>query len=169
MSSNQGASVPDRAFAATAVEPVSRLDPNGLQSLALFCEQVAGDDAELEREIAYAVYGPVCAGLPRNVPRQEGWAFPRYTTSIDAAMTLVPRDWHWSLYDTNGVYKANAQVEPPKYSSSPFNSDGATPALALCGAALKARAAIAIEARRAETAKHGSVADESAVLKGCAQ
>lgn len=63
----------------------------------------------------------------------------RPTRSIDAAVwlteTLLP-GWHWSLYDTDGNGKANAQVEPPEYSCEPHDARATGPAAALTTAAL---------------------------------
>ena len=131
-----------------------------LIGLAERCEAATGTDRELDRDIELTLPGVelhpdgrrfdndlghrepyVISGVghPDYEPGQ-GYIPSRYTASIDLAMSLVPEGWHWSLYDTNGFDKANAQVEPPEYSFAPFNADGATPALALCAAAIRARA-----------------------------
>lgn len=68
----------------------------------------------------------------------HGW-IGSYTSSIDAALTLVPAKFHWTLYDSDGGTNAYAQVEPPEWSIAPWDGTAATPALALCIAALKAR------------------------------
>ncbi len=67
----------------------------------------------------------------------------RYTASVDAALTLVPEGWHWTVYDTDGTEKSFAaiQIEPPSYSSAPFCGSASIPAIALCIASLKARSA----------------------------
>ncbi len=68
---------------------------------------------------------------------------PRYTTSLDAAVTLVPEGFYWSL-----DYDCCARVFGPEDKSGNVpvgysdEADAATPALALCAAALKARAAM---------------------------
>ena len=54
-----------------------------------------------------------------------------YTNSIDAAVGLVPREFLWRLDAQNGAGMAHARVEG-------FTATAATPALALCAAALKA-------------------------------
>jgi hypothetical protein len=61
---------------------------------------------------------------------------PSYTTSIDAAVTLVPEKHAWSVssYCSGFVHAPNGDC---------ISSDGGrTPALRLCAAALRARAAI---------------------------
>jgi hypothetical protein len=82
----------------------------------------------------------VTLGLPpRVVP-------PPYTASIDAALTLVPEGWRWSLdwtqrppYQDCGradLYAPGGGIKPPDVQ----DVYAATPAIALCIAALRARA-----------------------------
>lgn len=63
---------------------------------------------------------------------------PRYTTSIDAALTLVPDGLKWSV----GTWSDNfAKVGPEGFGPAKFSAENnPTPALALCIAALKAQA-----------------------------
>ncbi len=61
---------------------------------------------------------------------------PRYTTSLDAAVTLVPEKYWWSVRN-GGCY---ATVGPSNWHD--LEGEAKTPALALCAAALKARAAM---------------------------
>lgn len=76
---------------------------------------------------------------------------PFYTSSIDAAMTLVPDGYGWSVSQPNatalasGLLKKNTPVtaEVQHGIGSRYVVAGATPAIALCIAALKARAQIA--------------------------
>lgn len=70
---------------------------------------------------------------------------PPYTVSIDAALTLVPEGWRWSLdwtqrphYQDCGradLYAPGSGIKPPDV----CDVYAATPAIALCIAALKAR------------------------------
>ena len=79
---------------------------------------------------------------------ERGWRQERatyhgltYTSSIDAALTLVPvgRDWH--VQKNPSVSAAWALVEMPDRTQWGTNMHkAATPAIALCIAALKARA-----------------------------
>lgn len=126
----------------------------GLLALAERVEAAAGPDREtdvlIEREC-----GPLShtvreleAGSPLNTIAviaecADGRYFkvPTYTASIDAALTLVPEQHKWSVF--GGGY---ASVEP--WDGSADNEECslpdrqcATPELALCAAALKARAA----------------------------
>lgn len=60
--------------------------------------------------------------------------------SCSAAIALVERvrpGWHWSIYDSNGAGKAEAQIEPPEFSYDPFEGEAATPAIALVLALLQ--------------------------------
>lgn len=66
---------------------------------------------------------------------------PHYTTSLDAALTLVPEGYTWEvsspMFLTDLERKPAAFVWPPSRCGGP-KPYGATPALALCVAALKA-------------------------------
>jgi hypothetical protein len=70
---------------------------------------------------------------------------PRYTSSLDAALSLVPEGWGWSLdWTQRPLYQdcGRADLYAPGSGIKPHDvSDvyGATPAIALCLAALKAR------------------------------
>lgn len=63
---------------------------------------------------------------------------PPYSTSLDAAMTLVPEGWDWTLESCSGAEKHGASImqDPGPYIAIRAH----TPALALCAAALRARA-----------------------------
>lgn len=62
---------------------------------------------------------------------------PAYTASIDAAMTLVTEGWLFDLYNLNGYPEAHLTNDTLQRVS--VSVDAATPALALCAAALRAR------------------------------
>ena len=72
--------------------------------------------------------------------------FPLYTASVDAVIALTERvlpGWHWSIYDTDGVGRCNAQLERPDFTGAEdFDGTGATPAIALLIALLRAKEAI---------------------------
>jgi hypothetical protein len=74
--------------------------------------------------------------LLEEYTRQSGGKVPHYTTSIDAALTLVPEGTEWILETVpeEGGYGAGV-------GESMWNSFALTPALAICIAALKARSA----------------------------
>jgi hypothetical protein len=109
---------------------------SGMLELAARCEKTSGRDRFLGREVLLA-----CG---------KGFVSPLYpwldpTASLDAALTLVPEGWHWSLYDTNGSDigpAAVAQLEPPEYSSAPIEGQAATIALSVCAAALRSIASM---------------------------
>jgi hypothetical protein len=96
-----------------------------LLELADRCEDATGPDGSLDKEIAKARYG-------------DGIRPPKvaFTASLDAAMALVPESIELTL-----------DISKPRSTAQLFGSDplssatGATPALALCAAALRARAA----------------------------
>ncbi len=70
------------------------------------------------------------------------WTFPSYTTSIDAALTLLndlPHKYHWSLSFPV------AQVELVASNRMIINTSAATPALAICIAAIKGRESTSVE------------------------
>lgn len=74
------------------------------------------------------------------------WGCPRYTRSIDAALALVPEDWGW-LVNQPRTELMWARFFPPSEDPD-IDEWGAesgdvksTPAIAICIAALKARAA----------------------------
>ena len=77
-----------------------------------------------------------------------GELVPSYTTSLDAALALVPEGWadhgalHWAAHD-NGVLRSRARADLHHDISSGgsprVNGYGETRALAVCVAALKAR------------------------------
>ena len=126
----------------------------GLLELAERCEQATGADRRLDAEIDIAVRGfPEQAYEQTNGLRGKGspelnridwfikWGADRYTASLDAAMTLVPEGYVFGLgnFDPDGgTAKAAAIVgATPDEDRNP--TFAATPALALCAAALRAR------------------------------
>jgi hypothetical protein len=123
---------------------------NKLEELAVRCEQATGPDRELDVAIHTTVtsFEPRRAGVgwPKGaliVPAFPGWqVLPAYTASLGAAMTLVPEGWR-PVIDTASEEGAAlvdiwawVTVSPkPKRR----HAKAATPALALCAAALRAR------------------------------
>jgi hypothetical protein len=61
------------------------------------------------------------------------------TQSIDAAVTLVPDGYSFNLGNDVKPW-AHIWFDVPAYDGKPYEGRAATPALALCAAALKARA-----------------------------
>lgn len=112
-------------------------------------EAATGPDRELDVAICRAIEYEVRAD--KRMPgkwfyepvKQYSWQeVPAYTASLDAALTLVAEGWLWTMWaaqptesdrwaaDASVYYKAEAK----------FRGEGVTPALALCIAALRARA-----------------------------
>lgn len=102
-------------------------------------------DAEIARSIGWGcvVRDPEAQGKYvcwRKHYRSGEWIMlPRYTASIDAALTLVPDGALWSAetWDTNGIYPKH--VRASVWVQGAPRCYAATPALALAAAALKAR------------------------------
>lgn len=122
--------------------------PDDLMRLAERCEAAIGANRKLDHEINIAI------GRPQE---WVGFLLPRFTASLDAAMTLVPEeDDSWSLLkrpsDEGASFKATVSwtevtrhKKPQPYVMRQPRvrwAEAATPALALCAAALKATAAL---------------------------
>lgn len=136
---------------------------SALLELAARCEAATGADREMDAAIAVSLNIGARGLLPDDheylarVRKDDGcapgtyWFVCRsgrslrtaeaYTASLDAAMSLVPEGHDWSLHVDNGEALAGCE---------PASDDGcwcadrhaATPALALCAAALRARATL---------------------------
>lgn len=117
----------------------------GPLDLAARCEAAEGADGQLDHAIGYA-----------TCPERGGW--PHYTASIDAALTLVPEEYSlagFAEYDPSmGALagKFTCSLVPRDHAhlktyeervAAMGRSNAATPALALCAAALRARKASA--------------------------
>ena len=117
-------------------------------------EKATGPSRELDAEL-HAARFPELRSAPW-VSRGGVWvdtssedpnmAFPaQYTASIDAALSLVPEGWRWSLDWTQRLpYQdcGRADLYAPGNGIKPADVGdvyAATPAIALCIAALKAR------------------------------
>jgi hypothetical protein len=141
---------------------------SALLELAERCEQATGPDRDLDRAIELSLPGrlphPYDGGGPAGVWANvisgeghpdyapgQGYSSPDYTASIDTAMKLVPEceaggQW-WNL--NHGTSTSCAKVRIYYFQSSRYDEkpprefEGklcVTPALALCAAALRARA-----------------------------
>ncbi len=117
-----------------------------LLALAERCEQATGPDRVLDAEIAMAAgIAPLgsehegnCTGWLKAPAISFGvWKSPEFTASLDAAMTLVP-EGHCCGAGTKFDGTGWAYVEPIP-SAVADRVSAATPALALCAAALRAR------------------------------
>ncbi len=130
---------------------------DALLALAARCEREEPTFA-LECEIAAATYpaGAVACieGVwivnKRGTPLTPIWEplHPaRYTTSLDAAVTLVPEGWAWFVEWIGAPFsEGRARLWIPaqrtqKLTVENVNTQAKTPTMALCAAALRARAA----------------------------
>lgn len=121
-----------------------------LLALADRCEAATGPDRALDFLILKRLRGLRDLGcglyemenwyysLDNSEPSEKHPPFPSPTASLDAALTLVPEGWDWCLSRGTGE-PAVASMSPADRVSGPCVTC-ATPALALCAAALRARA-----------------------------
>ncbi len=102
-------------------------------ALAGRVEQANGPERELDFDIADAVLGPI------KPPYRRGYC-EKYTASLDAAMTLVPQGQDWYVTSIRPLTGRFAGAIYKGSEPSMDYAEAATPALALCAAALRARA-----------------------------
>jgi hypothetical protein len=105
-----------------------------LIALAELCEAASRPNYELERQIWIAVGSP------------DVRTIPVYTASMDAAITLVPGGFMWRLQAwPDGVNNAILERDAGDFGAIDARHTevfAGSPALALCAAALRARAAL---------------------------
>ena len=121
-----------------------------IEELIAALERADAPSRELELRIARDVLDskPLghAAGLPDEllVAQAEFGPWPRYTSSIDAALSLVPEGYVWRMQapapQPTGKWAAEIFTQP-MWSSFRDGTHATHPAIALCIAALKARAA----------------------------
>jgi hypothetical protein len=107
-----------------------------LVELAERCEAATGPDRELDRCLF-----AVAHGVERE--RVTGPLDISYTASLDAAITLVPEgmgiiELRFNNSSRDGLWRAYLNVSPTADAVA-NGGDAATPALALCAAALRAQ------------------------------
>jgi len=119
-------------------------DKMELMALAERVEQATRADRELDAQIACSRLPDISKLAVLNTPEKwvraaltEHWNIPPYTASLDAAMTLVPKRASWSLYDIVGKRESVRMW----CDGIDVLCAGATPALALTAACLRALAA----------------------------
>lgn len=123
------------------------MDSPHLLSLAERVETASGPSLVLDRDIALTQY-PDARALPNNDARISVWdgngrtqlTVKPYTASLDAAMTLVDAEWFWRVgHDGEGADPSMFRADIGDPISFGFvKAIAATPALALCAAALRA-------------------------------
>lgn len=121
-----------------------------LLALAKRCEEAGGPDRELDERLFGVLYGWTWPLLGASSAEYEQVGSPSYTALIDAALTLVPEGWNWMAGNRNQpVARAYVENGAPSFTGigQRQNPDrvwhevvAATPALALCSAALRALA-----------------------------
>lgn len=133
-----------------------------LIALAARVEQAQGPDRALDADITLVMHPELSLAPWERITYPSGGASvfadrsdpddlnvvspPRFTASLDAATTLVPEGWRWSVdYTQRAPYRdcGRADLYAPGSGYKPADvSDiyAATPALALTAAALRARA-----------------------------
>lgn len=124
-----------------------------LLALAERCETATGPDRELDGAIYIAVLIPAeragridqnggfVGWWPKDGPYVGAREVPAYTASLDAALTLVPEGWHWSADSRRFGYVRGRGPQDGAPDPEGWARGTATPALALCAAALRALAA----------------------------
>lgn len=110
--------------------------------LAERCEKAEGKD----RNLAWDIWD--AQGKPGVDEWSNAGCAPNYTASLDAAMTLVPEEWTaWQLRSrrrkTMFIATLSRLIDDieAEFDEQEVRGCAATPALALCAAALRARAA----------------------------
>jgi hypothetical protein len=124
-----------------------------MKELAERCEAATGPDRELDIAIlthpAFGYRDVFEDGRLFDRGNDGYWSLegdekngplPSPTASLDAAMTLVPEGWEWAVGMVEG--KRIAGCRQPGPGAPCPEIEAATPALALCAAALRARAAL---------------------------
>ena len=119
--------------------------PNALLALAERAETLEHVDRHtlryLFQDIAMELWGGArLSDWDAEQARHEIWhrffTFLQAEAWLDAALTLVPEGFDWAVFRTNGGLTVHA------WCGDCQDHFGATPALALCAAALRARASI---------------------------
>lgn len=129
-----------------------------LLELAARCEAAVGPSKTLDVAIADALGLKTLNGMGRavylhNSPKGS-FAPPRYSASLDAAMTLIEQGelcvrFGWNTNpDAKLLSGAVAAILYADFSGTVAEGEGKTPPLAICAAALRARASTTPENSR---------------------
>lgn len=115
-------------------------------ALAERVERAEGPSLVLDRDVALAIY-PGAKPVPGVDARISVWdgngltqrTVKPYTASLDAAMSLVPEDWHLSLsMGRINIVTLTEDSDDPVAPARVFEASASTPALALTAASLRA-------------------------------
>jgi hypothetical protein len=130
-------------------------DATTLRALVARVEAATGPDRELAKDIMQAVKG--ARFLDGGLCEMGGWYYatpgrdddnphpplPDPTASLDAAASLVPAGWTWRVdsgdYNTRPIAFCVPNEGRLPWPAWITDIEAATPALALCAAALRAR------------------------------
>lgn len=104
-----------------------------MRDLIARLEAATGPDRDLDFAIAAAVGWP-------DSPHSHQHA-RRYTEHLDAARSLVPEGWDWSVDGFGKSARGRGYLYSPYPDCEEVEAEAATPAIALCIAALRAREA----------------------------
>ena len=120
-----------------------------ISALKAATEGTRGLDYHIHEAIGWQDNDECGWSKPATGERTADTGWPHYTTSLDAALTLVPEGWGWAAAELDKgepsavVTNFLPQLKPGTLDANPdridFRSKAATHALALCIAALKAR------------------------------
>ena len=111
-----------------------------LLALEKRCEQAVGPDRKLDARIYIWITGGSAADADYAATDPDVTCNPpRYTASLDAAVTLVPDGHEW-LRKNEICMTVYREPDDLKEWARHIDARAATPALALCAAALRARA-----------------------------
>ncbi len=124
-----------------------------MEDLIKSLEQAEQGSEALDKSIARHLGFRIAAttGGPHIMRQNDdvaSWDLPRYSRSLDAAVTLIPKGWRWEAADYGGNQdgpRAALWHGIPAEHIDDVQHHGAfgeTPALALCIAALRARQAM---------------------------
>ena len=101
-------------------------------------EAAEGPSRDLDIEIHKALGHDVILGAGKHpMNRTGGGRVPRYTESIDAALSFTPEGWHWRIESAGDPYAALSFPQTP-WEAAEATALAATPAIALCIANLRA-------------------------------
>lgn len=121
-------------------EPSRYLDSAIAQCLEVLPTDPFKGDGPFER--TKGMYWVIGTKDTPSGPAPERWSKtpPFYTTSLDAAVTIVPEGLQWSVQAWRDIVWANVVTGPGR--GPLYRGEAKTPALALGAAALKARASM---------------------------
>ena len=134
----------DSADRSTQKDTSSSAVTSSLGDLIARLEKATGPDRELDVGIAAAIFGSYqFFGDERRFWINGSWeSAPNSTGSMDAAISLVPRPMCWNGGEVNEDDQPWACITDSE--GADYAATAATPILALCIAALKARSLPAI-------------------------